>query len=528
MKAFLYIRVSTDEQAERGYSQRNQEEVLKRYCEMNHIEIAGIFFEDFSAKTFKRPVFSAMLSKLKKHRSITNLILFTKWDRFSRNAGEAYAMINTLEKLGVAPQAIEQPLDIDIPENKLMMAVYLATPEVENARRSLNVFYGMRRAKKEGRWMASAPIGYKNSRSASNQKIIIPDKSKANIIKWIFECIAENKFSAESILKEARKKGLNCSKNNFHSLIRNPVYCGKIKINAFKSEPEAIIHGLHAPIISEELFYRTQNALNSKKRNTKINDAEAFPLRGFVHCPKCGKLLTASFSTGRNKKYPYYHCTSSCGARFKAELMNEDFITAMNKLKPKKGIEQLYRLVVEDVFSRGKKNTSNELRIIQDDIEKLKHRNKKARDLLIEDKLTTSDYFDIKKECETQLLLFEERIAQLNLRVQGIEERIVNAVKLLSHIDELYINGTTQQKRKIIGSIFPGKLTYTKEGYRTTEINTAANLIFNMNKAFENLKTGQEQNNLQLSGEVIPMVRFSNLTSESFLADLELILSIAA
>jgi site-specific DNA recombinase len=51
---------------------------------------------------------------------------FTKWDRFSRNAGDAYQMINILRKVGVEPQAIEQPLDLSVPENKMMLAFYLA------------------------------------------------------------------------------------------------------------------------------------------------------------------------------------------------------------------------------------------------------------------------------------------------------------------------------------------------------------------------------------------------------------------
>ena len=43
-----------------------------------------------------------------------------------------------------------------------MLAVYLATPEVENDRRAINVANGMRRARVEGRWMGPAPLGYKN------------------------------------------------------------------------------------------------------------------------------------------------------------------------------------------------------------------------------------------------------------------------------------------------------------------------------------------------------------------------------
>ena len=147
--ADLYIRVSTDEQADKGYSQRNEEEVLRRYCDMNYIQICKVVYEDHSAKTSNRPAWTKLLADLRKSKGKSDLIIFTKWDQFSRNAGDAYQMINQLRSLGVEPQAIEQPLDMSIPENKIMLAVYLATPEVENDRRSLNVSHGMRRAKKE-------------------------------------------------------------------------------------------------------------------------------------------------------------------------------------------------------------------------------------------------------------------------------------------------------------------------------------------------------------------------------------------
>jgi len=53
--ADLYIRVSTDEQAEKGFSQRNQEEMLRKYCSINQIQIRNVIYEDHSAKTFNRP-----------------------------------------------------------------------------------------------------------------------------------------------------------------------------------------------------------------------------------------------------------------------------------------------------------------------------------------------------------------------------------------------------------------------------------------------------------------------------------------
>ena len=53
--ADLYIRVSTDEQADKGYSQRDQDEHLHKFCETNSIQVRKVIFEDHSAKTFNRP-----------------------------------------------------------------------------------------------------------------------------------------------------------------------------------------------------------------------------------------------------------------------------------------------------------------------------------------------------------------------------------------------------------------------------------------------------------------------------------------
>ena len=195
--ADLYVRVSTDEQADKGYSQRNQEEMLRKYCNLHAIQVRKVIFEDHSAKTFNRPQWKALLQDLRKHKGGPDLVLFTKWDRFSRNAGDAYQMINVLRKLGVEPQAIEQPLDLSIPENKMMLAFYLAAPEVENDRRALNVFYGMRRARKEGRFMGRAPIGYINRADPNGCKYLALDEPQADIMRWSFEELTASRYNTE-------------------------------------------------------------------------------------------------------------------------------------------------------------------------------------------------------------------------------------------------------------------------------------------------------------------------------------------
>jgi len=86
-----------------------------------------------------------------KHRPLEN-ILFIKWDRFSRSIEYAYQMIRTLTELNVQAMAIDQPIDFEIPESNVMLAVYLSIPEAENCRRGLTTSDGIRRAKKMGKW----------------------------------------------------------------------------------------------------------------------------------------------------------------------------------------------------------------------------------------------------------------------------------------------------------------------------------------------------------------------------------------
>ena len=79
-----------------------------------------LYLKIIPLKNFNRPEWIKLLSRIKQRGNKTNIILFTKWDRFGR---DAYQMISMLTKSGVEPQAIEQPLDLSIPENKMMLSL---------------------------------------------------------------------------------------------------------------------------------------------------------------------------------------------------------------------------------------------------------------------------------------------------------------------------------------------------------------------------------------------------------------------
>ncbi len=283
--AILYIRVSTDEQAIKGYSMKNQEDRLVQYCEGNNIAVLQVIREDHSAKTFNRPEWKIMLKSFNHKKSDRpDLVLFTRWDRFSRNAGDAYYMIAYLKQMCIEVQAIEQMLDLNIPENKLVLALYLAVSEVENDRRALNIKRALHKAKQEGRWMGPAPKGYVNRTTGTGNKLIVPIESEATMIRNLFSKIAEGDTSIREMHRTAMKSGFKCSLNNFWWLLRNPVYCGKIKIPDFENNKNCIVSGIHEGLVSESLFDKVQSELEGRTKKIIPKGKNIhFPFRVYLY-----------------------------------------------------------------------------------------------------------------------------------------------------------------------------------------------------------------------------------------------------
>ena len=487
-KADLYIRVSTDEQADKGYSQRDQEERLKRFCSVNKIIVGQVIFEDHSAKSFNRPQWMKLLNNLKKKSSKTDLILFTKWDRFSRNAGDAYQMINILNKLGIEPQAVEQPLDLSIPENKMMLAIYLAAPEVENDRRALNTFYGMRRARKEGRLMGKASFGYTNKSKEDGRKYIAIKDPEATALRWAFHEIAKGVFSAQQIrLKMNAKSPRKLSRSAFHVAIRNPLYYGKIFIAKFQDEEAHLVQGQHEPLISKELFDRVQLILDGNKRierpNTKVLSDENLPLRGFLICPECGRNLTGSASKGRTNRYYYYHCISSCGFRQKAKVANDIFEKGMHQLKLNSTASGIVKKLLLDNYKKFVQNPFDEKKQIAQEIDRWNSRLSVARNKLLAETIDDEEFLEIKKECKDRIECLEEQLSKdgSDIKKVDIEKSLDKALRYIESIPKLYSEGEIDTKRDIIGSIFPEKLEFDGKTYRTARMNIIASRIIQIN-----------------------------------------------
>ena len=499
-RAILYIRVSTDEQADKGYSQRDQDERLKIYCERNDIAIDKIIFEDYSAKTFDRPQWTKLLFELKRTRGKNiDLILFTKWDRFSRNTADAYGMIKTLKALSVEPVAIEQPLDISVPESKVILAIYLAVPEVDNDRRALNTINGMRRAKKEGRWMASAPIGYKNKITETGRKYIAPSEPAAGIMKWSFEELAKGVLGTDAVWKIARTKGLTTTRNNFQKLIRHPVYCGKIVVGAYKDEERRIVQGQHEPIVTENLFYRVQRIIDGRRNRNlqgqKIVLNDAIPLKGFLLCPRCNAKLFASASKGCRQYYHYYHCNSSCGFRANAKKVNDLFADELRCFSLEPAVIPLYEDVVRDVFEQETGSFKRDVKLIIQQINDLAKRKLNAREMRLVGDMDSEEYREIKEDCEKKTSVLEATLASLNSELPDISTLLPKALKNIENLHLKYLEGTIQAKREIISSIFPENFVFEKNNFRTIRLNSIIGQIYSKKAVFEQKKARKSVKN---------------------------------
>ncbi len=501
-RAILYVRVSTDEQVN-GYSPAHQEERLRTYCELQGINIVATYHEDHSAKTFDRPQFQKLLATLKKNRNLADLLLFLKWDRFSRNAGDAYGMISILGKLGIDPQAIEQPLDLSVPENKMMLAFYLAAPEVENDRRALNTLAGMRRARKEGRWLGLAPKGYLNKRDAQNKPILVPDEKYAPLVRWAFEQLAVGVLDIETVRRQVNKKGLPVGRSQFWNLAHNMVYCGRVEIAAYKDERAHYVKGIHEPLISEALFDDVQDILSGRKRITKVRSSkdESLPLRSFLICKTCGKPITGSAAKGNGGRYYYYHCqtAAACKERFRADNAHEVFVELLRGITAKKEILELYGQMMAELFRKNGADKTKLTREVQSQIEKLKQRLANAQALMLDAELSAPEYRDIRNALTPEIEALERKRISILTSEDDYAQYIERGIPLLQNIDKHWLAADLAGKQHIVGSIFPQKLVFEKTSYRTIGENPVLALIAAMGADFSVSKKKKVSTSADLS-----------------------------
>ena len=102
-RAALYIRVSTEEQAKKGYSLPAQREDLEEFAKKNGYTVAGCYIDEGKSarkKYANRKEFMRMLEDVKAGR--IDVILFIKLDRWFRSVADYYKIQEILDAHNVA------------------------------------------------------------------------------------------------------------------------------------------------------------------------------------------------------------------------------------------------------------------------------------------------------------------------------------------------------------------------------------------------------------------------------------------
>lgn len=439
--AILYIRVSTDEQAAKGYSLKSQEDILRYYCILQGLDIAKIYKEDYSARDFQRPAWKELMLDIRKRNRREKLfLLFTRWDRFSRSTLHAYLMLRTLQGLNIVPQAVEQPLDFSFPENKAIMGIYLAMPEVENDRRSIEIRKAINKAKEEGRWMGEAPMGYKNICSPTGKRFIIPKEPQATFIRYAFEKLATGGTNVIDLYREVVDLGLPCSRTNFYRLLRNPVYAGNILITNSAGRKEIVL-GQHTGLVSQQVFDTVQQTfvVHVPTRQYLREYRPDFPLKGFICCPLCMRTLTASSSTGRKgQRYPYYHCISPCGFRIKASEVNDRFFEYVHNMNP---ADHYLAMFVRDLNDHIKRANGEYIQQQVKDARKIDALTEhliQAKELLISMAIDLKNYLMIKEDLEGKISVLAQSLCLKQEHSHHLANMEDYCIELFSHPDLLF------------------------------------------------------------------------------------------
>jgi site-specific DNA recombinase len=108
--ALIYCRVSTEEQAQEGYSLEAQEKLCRLYAGNNGYHVAGVFRDEGkSGTTLDRPALKDLLAKCQEDKSLAAVIV-QETDRLARNTRDHLTIRAMLQKAGPKLISVNQPM----------------------------------------------------------------------------------------------------------------------------------------------------------------------------------------------------------------------------------------------------------------------------------------------------------------------------------------------------------------------------------------------------------------------------------
>ena len=167
----LYLRVSTDRQAERGFSLQDQEERLVKEAEEKwpHARKYKIADPGESGTDFTRKGLNKILELAREGK--IQYVLVTSLDRIGRDLIESLDYVRKLREFGVKIIAAGAETDISTEEGLMIAAIQFLSSELENKRRTKSSIAGRIQSFRSKHWSRPrAPIGYQKNENGWIEK----------------------------------------------------------------------------------------------------------------------------------------------------------------------------------------------------------------------------------------------------------------------------------------------------------------------------------------------------------------------
>jgi hypothetical protein len=184
--------------------------------------------------------------------------------RFSRNQTDHLTVRTALAGVGITLRSVTELID-DTAVGKFTEGILSAVAQFDNDQKSERTKAGMVAALKRGRWTHQAPLGYRSGERDGPS--LIPDDGRAELVRRAFGLVAEGVASSETRRRIAALglrtlKGKELTSQSFHNLLRNPLYCGRIKVVAWGISTQGDFESLVTP---EQLNRMTDEQLDRAK-----------------------------------------------------------------------------------------------------------------------------------------------------------------------------------------------------------------------------------------------------------------------
>jgi len=262
IKVAIYTRVSTENQAQGGYSLPAQRERLLAYCNAHDWTVYKIYEDDgHSGRYIKRPGYLQMLND----RESWDMILVLKMDRIHRNSRNFMEMMDNLRTWGKEFSSMQESLDTSTAMGRFVVDIIQRIAQLESEQIGERVYLAMKQKAKTvgGPLGGNIPFGYDYDIGVG--KLVI-NEYESNIVILIFKEYLAGRTSRD-IAELLNSKGFTRRNNKtwerreVSKILRNPVYCGYIEWDGILKSSD------HSKIIEIETFNDVQVRILEKIKN---------------------------------------------------------------------------------------------------------------------------------------------------------------------------------------------------------------------------------------------------------------------